>query len=297
MYYRANTLDVVRTTFNYMGMGLRGPFASLHMARLARASRPAAVISDYEPVAAWTASALHIPLVTLDHQQVATECEIESASPKALGGVLLRRSNRMTYRNPTLRIITSFFQVPLRERSVKGDRVVIGPVLRPEVPRRTPTNESHIVVYQTSRTFEWLDRVLDALPGEKRVYGAGRKQSGHPERAFSENSFLDDLASCRFVVVNGGHTTISEALYYGKPVLCFPVRGQAEQELNAHYVAKLGFGMDYRPRPASVPDFSEFLDQEAVIRRTIAGTVERSGNAQLEEILFDRLTRWSGDHG
>jgi len=134
--------------------------------------------------------------------------------------------------------------------------------------------------------------VLNALPGEKRVYGVGPAQSGHPEKPFSESAFLDDLASCRFAIVNGGHTTISEALYYEKPVLCFPVRGQVEQEINASYVAALGFGMDYRPVSGEVPDFAEFLDRESSIRETLASAPQKCGNDELCRVVLDRLDRW-----
>ncbi len=295
MRYRDNTLDVPGTILRYAGMVAWWPRASRYVAKRVGLCRPVAVISDYEPVVAWVASAFRIPLIAFDHQQVATECEVESASPDGLSGLLLRLSNRMTYLRPTLRIITSFFQARLRERPRRRrtGRTIIGPVLRPEVVRRCPTRGSHVVVYQTSRTLEWLDRILNALPGEKRVYGVGRKQNGWSERTFGEDAFLDDLASCRFALVNGGHTTISEALHFGKPVLCFPVKGQAEQEINAHHVAKMDFGKDYRPQKGEVPDFRGFLRQEEVIRQTIARRKERCGNDDLLRIVLSRLARWS----
>jgi len=295
MRYRDNALDVPGTFLSYARILAWWPRVLSYVAKRARPRRPVAAISDYEPVVAWAASAFRIPLIALDHQQVATECELESASPNGLSGQLLRLSNRMTYLRPRLRIITSFFPAPLRarRRGRPGSRTIVGPVLRPEVVQRCPTPGSHVVVYQTSRTFEWLDRILSELPGEKRVYGVGREQSGLPERTFSEDEFLDDLASCRFALVNGGHTTISEALYFGKPVLCFPVQGQAEQELNAHHVAKMGFGSDYRVGKGDVPDFRDFLRREEAIRQAIARDGQRCGNDDLVGIVLSRLTRWS----
>jgi len=295
MRYRDNALDAPGTILSYASMVAWWPRALLCVTKRARLCRPVAAISDYEPVVAWAASALRIPLITLDHQQVATECETESASSNGLSFLLLRLSNRMTYPRPKLRIITSFFHAPLREQPQRRrtERAIVGPVLRPEVIRRYPTRGSHVVVYQTSRSLGWLDRILSAFPGEKRVYGVGRKQSRQPERTFSEDAFLDDLASCRFALVNGGHTTITEALYFGKPVLCFPVRGQAEQEINAHYVAKMGFGKDYRAGKGEVPDFGDFLRQEETILQAIARGKERCGNDDLMRIVLSRLTRWS----
>jgi hypothetical protein len=45
------------------------------------------------------------------------------------------------------------------------------------------------------------------------------------------------------VICGGGHTLISEALYLGKPVLSFPIRFAGEQEVNAAYLDRLGYGM------------------------------------------------------
>ena len=63
-------------------------------------------------------------------------------------------------------------------------------------------------------------------------------------------------------MVNGGHNLLSEALYYGKPVLCFPVRTLFEQFINAFHVRSLGYG-DYattmEPTPALFAAFEERL--------------------------------------
>lgn len=297
MVYRNNALNVPGTVFNYTSLGIRGFRALRNTVKRGHRQPPVAAISDYDPIVARAASALRVPLITLDHQQVATECEIDPAVPRGLKGLLLRMSNRMTYPRPSLRIMTSFFRLPLRPqpRRAETDRIMVGPVLRPQVVNRRPGDGSHILVYQTSRTLQWLDLILAELPGEKRVYGVGRQQSGQQERAFSEEAFLDDLASCRFALVNGGHTTISEALHFGKPVICLPVRGQAEQELNAHYVEKLGFGRRYLPEKGQVLDFGTFLAEEESTRRTIAQNREPCGNSDLLSTVLGRLTEWR-DH-
>lgn len=38
-------------------------------------------------------------------------------------------------------------------------------------------------------------------------------------------------------------TLITEALYFGKPILAQPIQGQFEQIINAYYLKKLGYGM------------------------------------------------------
>ncbi|RLG92434.1 MAG: hypothetical protein DRO36_01465 [Candidatus Hecatellales archaeon] len=50
------------------------------------------------------------------------------------------------------------------------------------------------------------------------------------------------LKACDLVVCKGGHTTLTQALAYGKPMLLIPTPEQTEQILNAKTVEKLGAG-------------------------------------------------------
>jgi uncharacterized protein (TIGR00661 family) len=60
---------------------------------------------------------------------------------------------------------------------------------------------------------------------------------------FSEQGFVDDLATSQAVVCNGGLSLIGEALYLGKPIMSVPVRNQFEQVMNARYLEELGYGL------------------------------------------------------
>ena len=100
------------------------------------------------------------------------------------------------------------------------------------------------------------------------IYGFGdRPPEGNLTfKAFSDEAFLKDLASCRYVLCNGGHSTISEALYYGKPVFCAPVGLFYEQTVNAHLLSAAGYG-DYCAGPSEwewrLSRFESRLDEYA----------------------------------
>ena len=61
---------------------------------------------------------------------------------------------------------------------------------------------------------------------------------------------------------------MTEAFYLRKPYLAFPMRGQFEQELNAHWLAKLNYGINLRRIRSEavgnflyrVPDFKAHLN-------------------------------------
>ena len=142
-------------------------------------------------------------------------------------------------------VVTSFyFPAPRRDRTT-----LVGPILRPEVLALEPSTSDHVLVYQTSTLDPELVAALHEVPHQRFIVYA-RDTVGSSRnvevRAFDERRFLDDLASARAVICNGGYTLMSEALYLGKPVLSLPLRHQGEQELNAAYLEALGLGRSLR---------------------------------------------------
>ena len=98
------------------------------------------------------------------------------------------------------------------------------------------------------------------------VYGFDReeRQGNLWFKKNSESGFLNDLASCRYVVCGGSHSLLSETLYYGKPVFSFHIQDAFEQYLNAFYLERLGLGAcctKFQPSPALVPAFEAKVEQ------------------------------------
>ncbi len=286
--FQNNSLGLLKTGVHSGGMFLQWPFSCLASWWRMLRRRPVAVISDYEPVLAWTAQGFGIPLLAMDHQQVTSECVFDPRATSKIASRLMRLCNLLTYPRPNLRIISSFFPAELKK--MKSDRFVVGPLLREEVLKRQATEGDHIVVYQTTDSLGWLQSILDKLPGPKRVYGTqipdGKDVKCH---GFDPESFLDDLASCRFALLNGGHTAISEAIHFGKPVICLPPHNHAEQELNARQLAEMGFGQTYFLQPGEVPDFTFFLGNETVFRRNIEQNRIPQANDQVADIVLNFL--------
>lgn len=291
--YRDNRLDVLASGLQHARIVLWWPGASLRYTRMMRRERPLAAISDYEPVIARCANYARVPSVAFDHQQVTTICDLrDDLAAHGFGLRAMRFFNAMVNGHPDLRVATSFFHPTARREGRRREpRLLVGPILREEALRRAPTEGDHIAVYQTSDSAGWLDAILARLPGKKRVYGASVAPSADVEpRPRSRDAFLDDLASCRFALVNGGHTGISEALHFGKPILCLPVRRQVEQEMNAAWVERLGFGRAFSSEPGSpLPDFAPFLDRLDEFRRNIAAKAIPCGNEEAARAILGFL--------
>ncbi len=214
---------------------------------MTREFAPEVVVTDFETWAALYGHDHRIPVICLDNIQAVRRLdhpasitagkESEWALAKSVIKAKIPTANRY--------LITSFVDGPvMRKRTL-----VVPPILRPMILAAKPTHGDHILVYQTAASFPELPEVLASFQDvEFRMYG--RSEDGRvPDapnltfRTFSEQGFVDDLASCRGVIASAGFTLISEALQLGKPYLATPVEGQFEQLMNARYVQHLGYGL------------------------------------------------------
>lgn len=70
-----------------------------------------------------------------------------------------------------------------------------------------------------------------------------------------------DLASAKAILSGGSFTVITESLALRKPILSLPIKGQFEQEMNAFYLEKLGYGKYCKSlTKEGVEDFIQHLD-------------------------------------
>ena len=187
---------------------------------------------------------------------------------------------------PDVSLVTTFYY-----GDAKNDRTLFfPPILRREVIELQPSSADHILVYLTGG-FESFLKILKSFTRETfLIYGYDRnEQEGNLVfKPFSREGFLADLASCKAVMATAGFTLMTEAFFLRKPYLALPMHGQFEQELNAHWLAKLNYGINLRRVRSEavgnflyrVPDFKNNLnDYRAVDNSAIKD--------QLEELLDD----------
>ncbi len=257
-YYSNNQVDLKSTIYNGSRVLFRRNSVLGHVETLMREFRPDVVLSNYEYFTPMAALRMGIPCISVDHQHVLTECQWPVDPGGFLGRLLLTAPLKFMYSKADKYIVTSFFNLAPKN----PDRTVVTPsVLRPVVKRFTASEGEHVLVYQTSPSFLPLLETLKNTQGLYRIYGFGERpvDKNLEFRANSVEGFLEDLSSCRYAIVNGGHNVISESLYYGKPILCFPIRLAYEQHLNAFMIRYLGYG-DYSSEVT--PNVNTFLDFE-----------------------------------
>jgi len=283
--YRNNRVNLPATVTNAVKVLVSRDPVVQRISSVIEEYDPDLILTDYEFFTPLAARKLGRPCISLDHQHILTQCIYHPPAKQHLSRLMTCWSVRNIFSNASLFLIVSFFQLPVNDPQTS---VVLPPLIRKEVLEHSPREEDHVLVYQTSPTFLELLPVLEQVEGRFIVYGFGELP---PRRnvifkAPSNNGFLEDLASARYVITNGGHNVTSEALFLGKPVFSFPITNAYEQFFNAHFLADFGFG-DYScnsmPSHRDLVAFESRLDQ---CRKKIASR-DFLGN----KIVFSLLER------
>lgn len=279
-----NRVSVARTVVENLSRLSRGTKRLSRLkTELFRKFAPDCVITDFEPMTAYLASRLDLPLVSIDNQHRMRYMKFPR--PRHLRGdaAVTETVIRAMVPRPDVCLVTTFFFGP-----VLNDRTFLfPPILRKEVLEAKPSTGKHILVYLTHGFDSFLEK-LRHFPREAFiVYGGDREERAGRltfKRA-SRDGFLRDLESCRAVMATAGFTLISEALHLGKPYLALPMKGQFEQELNALLLAEEGWGKNCRRLVGE--SVGDFLYRLPDYRRRL-GKYPREDNERIKEML-DRL--------
>ena len=261
--------------------------------------RLAAVIDDFDPDLIVTDYEYFLPLaarhrgracISVDRQHALTHCRYVAPPGYAVSRALTLASIRSLYNSASHYLVCSFVPMQPIDPALAE---VFPTVLRELVYRMQPSRGDHAVVYMRGARLDWL---RDLLAGRRRrfiVYGfdLNREEGNLSFRRSSPDGFLSDLAGCAYIISNGGHNAIGEALHYGKPVLCVPTRLFYEQLLNAHLLAEAGYGAYCDPDAragAALDAFEARLPQFETAAASYAPWSGQTIAARLEQLMAGR---------
>ena len=257
--------------------------------------RPDVVFSDFE---SWTflfAKRHGLPLISLDNMQIINRGTHNDVINQANQQEYKLAKRTVKIKNPGAYhyLVTSFFSTEIRKKRT----TIVPPIIRPEILNSTPDRGSHFLVYQSGPLRENLVEILKSLPQSFVLYGYNEeKKDGNLQfRRFNEEQFFTDLVSSRGVLAGGGFSLMSEAISLRIPVLAFPIAKHFEQELNAHYLKKLGYG-DWAHQPSKAT-IVRFINQLGTFRRQLQ-EVEHDHNKMtfqcIDELLEDiKMNRYA----
>ncbi|MDX9722929.1 MAG: glycosyltransferase family protein [Myxococcota bacterium] len=255
---------------------------------------PDLVISDFETFSALYGHNHRIPVISVDNIQAVRRLW---HPPEVLRGKksewrLAKSVIKAKIPHAYHYLVSSFFEAEPR----KSRTTLVPPILRDIILQATPSQGEHVLVYQTSPSFVDLPESLKLFPNIPfKIYGMRRelKEPVHEDNLlfcpFSEQGFVDDLASCRGVIASAGFTLLGEAVHLRKPVLATPIRGQFEQVMNARYIEHLGWGL----QDEELDEFTirAFLNELPRFQDNLQNYQPRDNSMLFEELLglFDRI--------
>ena len=257
------------------------------------------VITDFDTFAFLFAKRHGLPVISIDNQQIISRCKLGKFAKHGIKVDYQMTKAFVRAKLPTCDhyVITTFFYPPVRPKYEKTTTLV-PPILRKSIldAKKKARAGEHVLVYQTSTSDTKLVDELNAIEGARFIVYGLRKNAivgNCTLKDFSEEGFVEDLATSRAVVANGGLSLLGEAIYLGKPIFSVPVRNQYEQVLNARYLEELGWGLAADRIEARV--LRLFLAETPKYAHRVAKH-KQDGNRELYDVVDRVLARFARKH-
>jgi uncharacterized protein (TIGR00661 family) len=294
MIYEENRVRVGKTFWSNVLTGATGvPQNIAAYFDLITTFKPDAVISDFESWAYLYAKTHRLPILSIDNMQIINRCTLPEPIVEGHKAEFQLTKAFIKSKLPFCDeyFITTFFEPPIRKERTR----LFPPILRPEILKANRRDGQHLLVYTTGEGNDSFADTLAKTGIECRIYGMRRNLTGEVVEGnlrfqpFSEDKFIDDLASCRAVIAGGGFTLMGEAVYLHKPMLAVPLARQFEQVLNARYLELEGFGKhaESLDDPKTITDFLTNVPAYAAK----LGSYEQDGNTKILRALDEWLDK------
>lgn len=242
VFYRGNQVRILYTILHtlYQSIG-RSPGSFYNVRRLIKEFKPDLLITDAEPISHFAARFSGIKRISIDNPTALIYRKIPKRIREIPAWIFLFFSLKFSLFGADKYLIYDFSDDQINDPRV----LFLKPLIQPGIRRQIPTTKDHIFVYQTSLTFSSLFSLLQTFNEPFVVYGFNIERTDRNLifKRFNEEEFYEDIASAKAVIVNGGFTVISEALFLKKPIFSLPIRHQFEQVFNAQCIQRMGAGI------------------------------------------------------
>ncbi len=220
---------------------------------------PDVIISDTE---AWTHRAGHwlgVPRISFDHYGAMAYCKLGLSVVDELVSAMESLVYRMLVIRPHRIVAVAFYDGEPRRPGVRA----VGPIIRAEARAIEPTVGEFLLVYFSNAHAHFtpaIQQVLQQAGAPVRVYGPQRVgQEGNITFCEPGNvPFLRDLAGCKAIFATAGNQMISEAIYFGKPMMLMPEQA-LEQRINGRFIQQWGAGLSVTPKQVTAELLRDFL--------------------------------------
>lgn len=255
-FYQENHVRILLTLLHTAYQIIaRVPISFFKVRRLIKEFQPDLLITDAEPISHLAARFSHIRRISIDNPTALLYRKIPKKLREYPAWLFLYFMLKSSLLGAERYLIYDFSAEQINNPHV----LFLKPLIQPGIRHQKPFPGDHIFVYQTSLTFPSLFASLKRFKEAFLIYGFNKelKDQNLVFKRFNDDEFYHDIASSKAVIVNGGFTAISEALYLKKPIFCLPIRHQFEQAFNAKCVEQMGVGVSHQKFTET--DLQDFL--------------------------------------
>jgi len=195
-------------------------------------SRYDLIISDFEPVSAWSARKSNKKSIGIGNQY----------------SFRSKKTPRPFFKDIFSELFIKWF-APCKEHIginyQKYDEFINLPIINDDLVNKKITNGNFYLVYLPSMSSDFISEQINNYGiGNWKVYSPDIKKDKSygivKLKKLNKKSFTKDLLSCSGVITAAGFSTTSEALVLGKKLWSIPIKGQYEQLCNAKALKKMG---------------------------------------------------------
>lgn len=185
------------------------------------------VISDFEPVSAWSAKRHGVKSIGIGNQySLLSKNAPRPTSPNKISEQFIKRFAKCD------EVIALGYE--------RHDSFVYLPVIDESISSAKASDEGFYLVYLPSISNERLSAAFEKAGVKYRIYSPDANEETDSIKKPDSTGFKKDLASCSGVITASGFSTTTEALVLGKKLWSIPIRGQYEQICNAIALRKMG---------------------------------------------------------
>ena len=239
--YKNNKVQGAKTLFQNAYKLPKGSYKTLRrLMRIIKNFKPEIVISDFEPFTGLASKFFDTKLISIDNMHIMTNCRFKVPKRYYKDYIAAKLVIKSFIIKADYYLINTFCYPEVKKKNT----FLFPPILRKGILDAKTKEKDFILVYQTSKNNKKLIKTLKKTDGRYIVYGfdMDKEEGNIIFKKFSEKGFIENLASCKALITNGGFSTIVEAIHLGKPVLSEPIRKHFEQILNAIFIEKGVYG-------------------------------------------------------
>jgi uncharacterized protein (TIGR00661 family) len=190
------------------------------------------VISDFEPISAWSAKKYKIPSIGIGNQYSFLSKNIPRPTKKnKISEIFLKNFAKCDY-NIALNYqrYDEFISMPIISDNLLGKEI--------------KEDDFYLVYLPSLSTNLILEELKDFNRHDWKIYSPDVKEDYIEDRVqmkkLDKEGFIKDLLNCKGVITASGFSTTTEALVLNKKIWSIPIKGQYEQLCNAIALKRMG---------------------------------------------------------